>query len=48
LPNANIQSQLETGNIGIGNTGNIGNIVHDTCPIVTPIQHTIGIRRYFI
>jgi hypothetical protein len=27
LPNANIQSQLETGNIGIGNTGNIGNIV---------------------
>ena len=23
LPNANIQSQLETGNIGIGNTGNI-------------------------
>jgi hypothetical protein len=27
LPIANIQSQLETGNIGIGNTGNIGNIV---------------------
>jgi hypothetical protein len=27
LPNANIQSQLETDNIGIGNTGNIGNIV---------------------
>ena len=27
LPIANIQSQLETDNIGIGNTGNIGNIV---------------------